>query len=135
MKSIKAVIEKGSDGFYSIYIPEITGIFGAGKTEADAKENLSETIDMAVEHMEETGDCDDYAPFMKNYNIEYVYDLSGFFKTYDYFDVTAFAKRIGINSSLMRRYKTGIKKASVSQKAKILNGIHSVANELHAVKF
>jgi hypothetical protein len=35
----------------------------------------------------------------------------------------------------MRRYKTGMKKASMSQKAKILDGIHSVAHELSAVRF
>ena len=30
---LKAVIEKGKDGFYSIYMPEISGLFGTGKTE------------------------------------------------------------------------------------------------------
>ena len=135
MKSLKAIIEKGSDGFYSIYMPEIPGLYGAGVTESEAKENLLEAIEIAVDHVEETGDDTYYAPLKKNHTIEYTYDLSGFFKTYNFFDVTAFSKRIGVNASLMRRYKTGMKKASVSQKAKILKGIHAVADELHAVKF
>jgi predicted RNase H-like HicB family nuclease len=135
MKLIKAVIEKGSDGFYSIYIPEISGLYGTGATEPEAKDSLNESIEMAVDHIEETGDSGDYAPLMEKHTIEYVYDLSGFFKRYDYFDVTAFARRVGINSSLMRHYKTGMKKASSSQKSKILEGVRSVANELHAVKF
>jgi len=135
MKSIKAIIEKGSDGFYSIYMPEIAGLYGTGVTEYEAKENLMEAIDAAIEHVEETGDKTYYAPLMKNLSIEYTYDLSGFFKTYNFFDVTAFANRIGVNASLMRRYKTGMKKASTTQKAKILEGIHAVADELHAVKF
>jgi predicted RNase H-like HicB family nuclease len=135
MKSIKAIIEKGSDGFYSVYTPEIPGLYGTGETEIEAKENLNEVIEMAFEHVEETGDDTYYAPLMEKYAIEYSYDLSGFFKTYNFFDVTAFAKRIGINTSLMRHYKTGIKKASASQKAKILEGIHAVADELHAVEF
>ena len=135
MKSIKAIIEKGKDGYYSVYIPEIHGLYGAGITEEEAKENLNEAVEMAFEHVEETGDNTYYAPLMKNYTIEYAYDLSGFFKRFDIFDVTAFSKKIGINASLMRNYKTGMKKASTSQKTKILEGIYSVADELYAVKF
>ena len=135
MKSIKAIIEKGKDGFYSVYFPEIPGLYGTGKTEDEAKENLNEAIEMAAEHVKETGDCGYYSLLMQNHTIEYAYDLSGFFKTFDFFDVTAFSKRIGVNASLMRSYKTGMKKASASQKSKILEGIHSVADELYAVKF
>jgi len=135
MKSIKAIIEKGSDGLYSIYIPEIAGIYGTGETETEAKESLNEAIEMAFDHVEETGEYEDYAPLLEKHILEYTYDLSGFFKTFDIFDVTAFANKIGVNASLMRRYKTGMTKASASQKAKILDGIYSVANELHAVKF
>jgi len=135
MKLIKAIIEKGTDGYYSIYIPEIPGLYGAGKTEDEAKDNLGEAIEMALEHIEETGDDTYYSILSEAHEIEYAYDLSGFFKTFNYFDVTALAERIGVNSSLMRSYKTGNKKASVMQKIKILNGIHSVANELHAVIF
>jgi len=135
MNSIKAIIEKGYDGLYSIYLPEIAGLYGTGKTEAEAKENLNDVIKMALEHVEETGEYEYYAPLLGNHSIEYAYDLSGFFKTFDIFDVTAFSKKIGINSSLMRRYKTGRTKASASQKSKILDGIHSVADELYAIKF
>jgi predicted RNase H-like HicB family nuclease len=135
MEAIKAIIERGSDGFYSVYIPEIAGIYGTGETEKEAKENLHETIEMAVEHVEETGEQGDYAPLLEKHKIEYAYDLSGFFKTYNFFDVTAFAQRVGINASLMRNYKIGVKKASASQKSKILDGIYSIANELQAVRF
>ena len=135
MKSVKAIIEKGSDGLYSIYLPEVAGIYGAGESESEAKENLKEAIEMAIDHVIDTGEYDLYAPIIGEHTIEYVYDLSGFFKTYDIFDVTALSKRIGINASLLRRYKTGATKASPAQKSKILEGIYSVAKELHAVKF
>jgi len=132
---LKAIIEKGKDGFYSIYIPEIAGLFGSGETEDEAKVNLCEAIEIALDHVEETGNWGDYSSLKGNYTIEYVYDLSGFFKAYDFFDVTALANRIGINASLMRRYKTGMKKASVAQKAKISDEIHGLAKQLSAVKF
>lgn len=134
MKTLKAIIEKGLDGFYSIYMPEIPGIYGSGETETEAKEGLLEAIEIATEHVEETRTNTYYAPLLKKYSIEYTYDLSGFFKTHNYFDVSAFAKRIGINASLMRSYKTGIKKASPLQKTKILEGIYAVADELHEVR-
>jgi predicted RNase H-like HicB family nuclease len=135
MKSLQAIIEKGSDGFYSVYVPEVPGLYGTGETENEAKENLKEAIEMAIDYVEETGNTAYYAPLMEEHTVEYAYDLSGFFKTFDIFDVTAFSKRIGINSSLMRQYKTGMSKASALQKAKILDGIYAVADELHAVKF
>jgi hypothetical protein len=43
--------------------------------------------------------------------------------------------KIGINASLMRRYKTGMKKASHTQKAKIYDGIYAIAQQLSAVRF
>ncbi|GHU80169.1 hypothetical protein FACS1894145_5980 [Bacteroidia bacterium] len=135
METLNAIIEKGKDGFYSIYIPKIAGLYGSGETETEAKESLNEAIDMALEHVEETGEWGDYSPLKGNYTLEYAYDLSGFFKTYDFFDVTALATRIGINASLMRRYKTGMKKASAIQKAKISDGIHAIAQQLNAVQF
>jgi predicted RNase H-like HicB family nuclease len=132
---LTAVIEKGKDGFYSIYIPAISGLFGTGLTEDEAKENLADAIDMALEYIEEAGDAGDYAALTGKYEIEYVYDLSGFFMTFDFFDTSALARHIGINASLMRRYKSGLTKASQNQKIKILNGINIIAQQLSVVKF
>ena len=132
---LKAVIEKNQDGFYSVYLPDIAGLCGSGETEPEAKESLNEVINMALEHIDETGETGDYAVLQDEYTIEYVYDLSGFFKTFDFFDTTALANYIGINASLLRRYKAGITKASQSQKMKIADGIRTVAQQLSAAKF
>lgn len=132
---VKAIIEKGNDGFYSIYIPDIAGLYGAGETEAEAKEALNEAIDMAREYAQETGDWSDYAPLADKFSIEYAYDLSGFFLTFDVLDASTLAKHIGINPSLMRRYKAGITKASDRQKEKIAKGIQSLAKQLSAAAF
>jgi hypothetical protein len=51
------------------------------------------------------------------------------------FNVTELAKFIGINASLLRRYKLGTKFASNEQKKKIELGIHSLASKLGAVSF
>jgi len=135
MKKIKAIIEKGDDELYSIYLPDVTGMYGTGETEEEAKEALFDAVDSAKEHVEETGEWGDYIVFKSDFEFDYRYDLSGFFKTYSFFDVSALAGRIGLNASLLRRYKSGISKAETKQKEKIEQGIHTLARELISVKF
>lgn len=135
MKKIKAIIEKGSDGLYAIYLPDVKGIYGTGETESEAKEALIEASDSAKEYVEETGEWGDYIVFKSDFEFDYRYDLSGFFKTYSFFDVSALAGRLGLNASLLRRYKSGISTAETKQKEKIEQGIHNIANELISVKF
>ncbi len=135
MKKIKAIIERGNDGLYSIYLPEIFGIYGAGETETEAKEALFDAIDSAKEYVQETGIWGDYIVFKSDFEFDFRYDLSGFFKTYNFFDVSALAGKIGLNASLLRRYKSGISKAETKQKEKIEQGIHKLADELSAVRF
>ncbi len=134
-KKVKAVIEKGEGDFYSIYIPVIPGLYGAGETESEAKQELLDALEMAREHAEETGEWEKYAPLKGKYDVEYVYDLSGFFKTFSFFDVSALATVLGVNPSLLRRYKSGITKASDCQKKRIEEGIHFIARELSVVRF
>ena len=135
MRKIRAIIEKGGDGLYSIYLPDILGIYGAGETETEAKEALFDAVDSAKEYVEETGEWGEYIVFKSDFEFDYRYDLSGFFKTYNFFDVSALAGKIGLNASLLRRYKSGISKAEIKQKEKIEQGIHKLANELSMVKF
>ena len=52
-----------------------------------------------------------------------------------FFDVSALAGKIGLNTSLLSRYKSGASKAENKQKEKIENGIHDLAKELLAVRF
>lgn len=134
MKKITAIIEKASDGSYSIYLPKIEGIYGSGTTEQEAKEELAEAIDSAREYAEENG-WNGYEGLKNEFTLEYRYDLSGFFLAFNFFDVSALAKRIGINASLMRRYKNGKAYISDLQKKRIEEGIHQIALELRSVKF
>ena len=135
MKKIKAIIEKGTDGLYSIYLPDVKGMYGTGETESEAKEALLDAVDCAKEFVEENGEWGEYIAFKSDFEFDYRYDLSGFFKTYSFFDVSALAGKIGLNASLLRRYKSGISKAEIRQKEKIEQGIHRLAKELIAVRF
>jgi predicted RNase H-like HicB family nuclease len=136
MKKIKAIIEKAKDGGYGIYCPEVKGIvlYGYGLSEEEAKENLQENVEMILEHGIET---DQAAPESLSGEIEfdYRYDFSGFFKAYPVFNVSELASMVGINPSLMRKYKNGIAFASEKQRTKINTGIHRLSQKLSTVQF
>jgi predicted RNase H-like HicB family nuclease len=135
MKTV-AVIEKASDGGYGIYCPDLNGIalFGHGLTEQEAKEDLLFNLDGILEHYKEENIPVPEA-LKEKIEFEYKYDFSGFFKAYPVFNVSELATQIGINSSLLRKYKKGISFASPMQRKKIEKGIHSLAQQLSTVQF
>ena len=132
-KKVEAIIEKATDGSYGIYIPALPGIGVIGDTEEEAKENLLEVIGDIVDQCR----IDNVKDRVNggNLDISYRYDPSAFFKTFDIFNVSSLARAIGIDSSLMRQYKTGKTYISETRKKQIETGIHQIASELLAVKF
>lgn len=55
--------------------------------------------------------------------------IQRFFLTHKELNIAEFAKRIGINASLMRNYINGFKKPSPEREALILNAIKSLGEE------
>ena len=135
-KQLDAVIERSSDGGYGVYCPDLEGIslYGYGLSEDEAKKNLRENLESIIEYYEE-----DKIPMPEMIKGEilfnYKYDFSGFFKAYPIFNVSELAIMIGINSSLMRKYKNGLAFASTEQRKKIESGIHSISKKLSTVRF
>lgn len=67
-------------------------------------------------------------------HIDIKYDLVSFFEKFNYLRLQLISKKIGISYSLLNKYKTGIKHASLKQTKKIENAIHSMADEFYNVK-
>lgn len=134
MAKITAIIEKSEDGGYGIYAPEMSGLFGYGETEDEAKETLQESIESQIENYEENNK-ELPACLAGDINIEYRYDLSGFFKAFPFINATAFAKEIGINPSLMRKYKERITFAGEKQKQIIQNAFDNILKKMSTVQF
>lgn len=134
-RTIQAVIEKASDGGYGIYCPDLDGValYGYGETEEEAKNDLKENLDLLAEESKDQETLEK----LNHGNIEfdYQYDISRFFKTYPFFNVSEFAKKIDMNPSLLRKYKQGICLASDNQKQKIETAIHQLAKELSVIRF
>ena len=134
MGKIIEIIEKSEDGGYGIYAPEFKGLFGYGETEEEAKESLCDAIESQIEYYEENGK-DVPEALQGNTEFEYHYDISAFFKAFPFINTSAFARAIGINPSLMRKYKERIAFAGDKQKAIIQEGLNAIVKKLSTVQF
>lgn len=134
MERIVAIIEKGSDGGYSIHAGGGIPLFSNGLTEKEAKGEFERLIPEQAEYIKEkTGKYPSW--YNGNYEIEYRYDISAFFLAFPFINASQLAKSLGINPSLMRKYKSGIAKASEGQKDLIQHKFDDIVNRLNAVRF
>lgn len=128
MKKAIVLIERGEDGSYGMYAPDLKNvIIGTGDTVEQAKEDFEEGYREMVETYQEDG-----VPVpeeLKDLEFEYRYDLSAFYEAHPYLNVTQVARYIGINETLMRQYRRG-QYISEAQLARIQEGIRQIGREL-----
>ncbi len=67
--------------------------------------------------------------------LQFEYDIESFFDFYKVINVKALSERIGMNQSLLAQYIKGIKKPSVSQRKRILQGVQQIGKELSETRF
>lgn len=132
MKTI-ALIEKGKDGTYGVFTPDIDHtIIGSGTTVSEAKADFENSVHEMLASYTET---DRTIPKeLQGITFEYKYDLASLFSYYNWINVTQFAKIAGINSGLMRQYKAGGTYISEKQTRKIESTLHRLGKELTTVK-
>lgn len=130
---MKVIIEKQGDGTYIAYNTDCDGIslIGTGNTVNEAKEDFCNSIRETKEALESAG-LDINPAF--NEELSFKFDVASLFEYYNVINVSAFARSLGINSSLMRQYKKGGTYVSDTQLKKIEEGIHSLGNELSRLK-
>jgi predicted RNase H-like HicB family nuclease len=131
-KSVTIIVEKASDGF-SAYVPELPGCITFGNSLDEIKENIREAITLQLEGMKEDGE---EIPFnlQEDFNIELKLDVAQVFNLYQSINSTGFAKRIGMNQSLLSQYVNGIKKPSEKQARRILEGVVNFGRELSHIQ-
>lgn len=111
-----------------------TGAYGFGLTEQEAKEDfLSVLEDQAEYYKEKHGEYPSW--YKAGYLIDYVYDLSGFFEAFPFINASKFANEIGMNESVMRKYKGKIVTASEKQKLLIQEKFDEILSRMAAVRF
>ena len=130
MKTI-ALIEKGKDGTYGVFTPKINScIIGTGNTVEEAKADFENSV---KEVKEVYADNNEELPKeLQNISFEYKYDIASFFNYFDWINVSKFARRTGVNGSLMRRYRSGeyISQRQVSKIEKTLNELGREISEI-----
>ncbi len=134
-KIILAIVERSTDGLYSVYSNDHFGnsFFGGfGESVESAKADFLESVKEAIsEQLAETGD----APKLEDVSIEYRYDIPSFFNSFDFINVSKFAEYVGINESKMRAYKSGVSYPGEKTTNKIFKAVQKIGQELSVVSF
>lgn len=130
---ITAVIERGTDGTFGIYIASDNAPFGAigdGKTVAEAIADFKNSIAEIREYYEEEGRK------FPDLDIEFKYDAASFLQQYAYAFTLAGLERItGVNQRQLSHYINGVRKPSKATIEKIESRLHKFGNEISAVRF
>jgi len=123
---IKIIVTKEDTGYSASTLVNTNFI----ATEAESFEELKTTILEAVNFsFEEKG-------FVYTIDeIQFEYDLESFFDFYKVINAKALSDRIGMSQSLLAQYIKGIKKPSILQKKRILEGVQQIGRELSEVRF
>lgn len=121
-----AIIEKSEKG-YSIYTPDLGSvIIGLGETVELAKDDFANSLKEVIESY----DGEELPVYLKDIEFDYRFDIQSLFNLYNFINVSKFAKRIGINPSLLSQYKNGLTTYITEQQAKkIEKAFHDIGNE------
>ena len=128
--TIQAIIERGTDGLYSVYSNDHIGdsyFGGFGNSVAKAKTDFKTSIWEALEEELAAGHS---VPSPEDIEIEYRYDIPSFFNFFDYINVSKFAEFAGINESKMRAYKSGVAYPGEKTMAKISKAVKTIGAEI-----
>lgn len=130
---MKVSIEKQADGTYIAYNTsgDKVTLIGTGETVAEAKKDFENSIAEVKSSYEGRGED---VPEELGEEVEFNFDISSLFEYYSVFNVSALARYLGINASLMRQYRKGDTAISDKQLEKIEEGIHKLGVELAALR-
>ena len=123
-KKIEIIVEKTRTG-YSAFAKK-DAVYTTGQTLDELKKNILEAVNFSKNKRGKP---------LTEKNIKITLDIAQFFEFYKVINAKAFSERIGMNQSLLAQYINGIKKPSVQQTYRIIQGIKQVGNELSALHF
>lgn len=126
-------IEKQNDGTYIAYNKDGEGFtaIGTGDTIKDAREDFFNSIEEVKESYKDRGIN---APAALMETPTFKFDLASFFEYYSFINATAFARKIGINDSLMRQYKQGKTYISELQLQRIQTAINRIGADFQSLR-
>jgi predicted RNase H-like HicB family nuclease len=131
MEKIIITVGASSDHF-GAYAENCPGIYGAGNTAEEAKQDVLKGLELFISSREKK----DLPAILKGeYTIVYQYDTKSFLNHYNkIFSNVALERITGINQKLLHHYSSGLKKPRPVQRKKIETALHRLGNELLAVR-
>lgn len=128
----KAIIERGADGTFSAYTPDLDSvILGEGKTSKEAMKNLQQNYSEIIDSYTEVNEP--VPEELTDLEFEYHYDIASCLSFLDYFNISKFARAIGMDPSLLRHYKNGSFSASSQQARKLEDAIHELGRKMQRI--
>jgi hypothetical protein len=127
MMRITAIIEKGSDGMFSVRSEQKVGnhyFGGFGESVAIAKKDFLESVREVMDESRAEG-----IKVPDTFQVTYRFDLPSFFNFFDYLNVSKFAELAGINESKMRQYKCGSAYPGEKVTRRISSAIRKIASD------
>lgn len=126
-KKRNVIIETGKDGFWG-FLEHDGGadricINSYGKTVSKCMDDFLVAYNDVKEFTAERGEG------IPDMELNFIYDVGAFFNYYP-LNVSAFAKYIGMNPSLMRQYASGVKEPREKNLARIREGIGTLMSEV-----
>jgi len=133
MRKVNAVIERATDGTYSIYSDDDSLdylVTGTGKTVEEAKKCFEGGYADIKRIYAEDG-----KPFAE-VEMSYQYDMASFLEYFSKaFSLAGLSRITGINQGQLSHYVTGRRVPSLRTKQKMQKAMHDFANDLSAVSF
>ena len=133
MEKIKAFIERGNDGSFSIYVDLENkilnyGIFGEGDTVKEAVEDFKSAYETMKEFHKEQG------RYFVEAEFDIKYDIASFLNYYSgRLSLAGLEKITGINQRQLSHYVNGTNRPSKQTIKRINSSLHSFAHELSQV--
>lgn len=124
---INVIIEKASDKNYSCFMEEDVdkwSVYGVGSSVQNTIDDFYSGLKDAKDSMEEEG------KEMPELKFRFLMDVGSIFDYYP-INVTAFAKYIGMNASLLRQYASGKRAPKEKALAKIRAGLQKLKDDIN----
>lgn len=132
MKKIKAIIERASDGNFSVYMEEEMDylVIGTGKTEEEARKDFLDAYEGMKEFYKTNGMEFEECEF------EFKYDMASFLTHFSkVFSLAGLSRLTGINQGQLSHYVNGYRKPSGKTVSKMQQSIKQFAKELEGIQF
>ena len=133
METLHVIIER-TENNYSAYLQEVDGVIAVGKSVAEIKQSIIESIDLLIESCKELN-CEVPKELQGDYTLTFKMDVRSILDFYSTIFTKAALERItGINQKQLWHYASGERKPRAEQALKLENALHKLGEELLSIQ-